>query len=269
MGNNIKHDFGEQPDELQTPAFVASRNKAIEMIDSGKYGLSDADFWILKTRARNGKIAYKSLIISHNGCLKINSKLPEEMQFKSAYLGKPERSLFGNGVILEYDDGKMREYGEVSPTNCRSEYPMATLLKRVMDRVILKKSELAYSGIFSEVEAEEFSKSSSEEKTVNQKDNSIQQTTTETVIDSETGEVLETKDSSKPVSKHINKPVQVQATKPQQEHERLIDAMQISKVKSLYSAVEIQTMLGRMKLSSINDVTMAQAERMIQARTIS
>lgn len=103
---------------------------------------------------------------------------------------------------------------------------------------------------------------------MNQKDNSIQQTTTETVIDSETGEVLETKDSSKPVSKHVNKPVQVQVTKPQQEHERLIDAMQISKVKSLYSAVEIQTMLGRMKLSSINDVTMAQAERMIQARTI-
>lgn len=254
MANKV-HNFGEEAGVWQTPSFIASRDKAIEMIESGKYGLNDSDFWILKTRTRNGKLAYKSLIISHNGCLKINSKLPENKQFKSIHLGKPEQSLFGNSVILEYDDGDLREYGEVSSSNCRSEYPMATLLKRVMDRVILKKSELAYSGIFSEVEAEEFKQS------VNEIDDAPVAATATNVekntysVDAETGEVTSTAKS-----------VQVQVTKPQPEHERLIDTIQISKVKSLYTASEIKSMLGRMKLSSINDVTAAQAEKMISAR---
>ena len=48
-----EHNFGEKEYEgdktvWQTPKFLSSREKAIEMIESEKYGLEDADFWILK-----------------------------------------------------------------------------------------------------------------------------------------------------------------------------------------------------------------------------
>ena len=48
------------------------------------------------------------------------------------------------------------EVGEVSKSNCTNSYPYAMALKRCMDRVILKSSKLAYAGIYSDSEAEEF-----------------------------------------------------------------------------------------------------------------
>ena len=59
----------------KSPKYEESKKKAIEMIDSGKYDLTDGDFWILMNETKNGKMAYTGLIISHNGCLKINDKL--------------------------------------------------------------------------------------------------------------------------------------------------------------------------------------------------
>ena len=54
------------------------------------------------------------------------------------------------------DDQGIYEVGEVSDKNCSNAYPYAMALKRCMDRVILKSSKLAYSGIYSDSEAEEF-----------------------------------------------------------------------------------------------------------------
>lgn len=184
------HNFGEKEFEngmkvWLSPAFITSRNKAIEMIDSGKYGLCDSDFWILKNKLKNGSIAYTSLIISHNGCLKINSKLPDDKRFMSKYLGQPEPSPFGNdAIIITYDDGEMREYGEVSKANCKNDYPMAMLLKRVMDRVILKKSELAFSGIYSEVESDNFAQDVAESGATSKSQDK------EMTVNPETGEVI-------------------------------------------------------------------------------
>ena len=48
------------------------------------------------------------------------------------------------------------EVGEVSDKNCKNDYPYAMALKRCMDRVILKNSKLAYAGVYSDSEAEEF-----------------------------------------------------------------------------------------------------------------
>lgn len=43
------HNFGEKEKEFnlpvwQSPKYLASKKKAIEMIESGKYGLEDSDF---------------------------------------------------------------------------------------------------------------------------------------------------------------------------------------------------------------------------------
>lgn len=73
--------FNEKTTEMNLPVvntakYNESKAKAIEMIDSKKYGLTDGDFWILmnQTKAKD-KMLYTGLIISHNGCLKVNDTL--------------------------------------------------------------------------------------------------------------------------------------------------------------------------------------------------
>lgn len=164
------HNFGEKKTEnikgnelpvWQTPKYELSRNKAIEMIESGKYGLADGDFWILyNTYAGGKKVMYTGLILSHNGCLKINDKLDEADKFKAKYLTKSNEN---GSLIYEYNDGELYEVGEVSTANCSNAYPYAMAFKRCFDRVVLKKSKLAFYGVYSEVEADEFKQKAPDE----------------------------------------------------------------------------------------------------------
>lgn len=159
-----KHNFGEKKTEnikgvecpvWQTPKYEQSKNKAIEMIESNKYGLSDGDFWILMNTYANGsKVMYTGLIISHNGCMKINDKLDSKDKFYSKHLKMT--MLDSKNLFYEYNDGELYEVGEVNDRNCRNDYPLAMAYKRCYDRVVLKKSKLAFYGVYSEVEAEEF-----------------------------------------------------------------------------------------------------------------
>jgi hypothetical protein len=73
----------------QDPKFKQSREKAIQLIEKD-YGLDEGDFWILKNKSFKG-MTYSGLIISHNGCLKINDKLE-----------KPQISL--NEFFVKYYD---------------------------------------------------------------------------------------------------------------------------------------------------------------------
>lgn len=158
-----EHNFGEKKEEdikgvhcpvWQTPKYKVSKAKAVEMIDSGKYGLSDSDFWILmNTYAGGKKVMYTGLILSHNGCLKINERLDPADRFYSKYLTK---TVENSSLIYEYNDGELYEVGEVSAKNCSNAYPYAMAFKRCYDRVVLKKSKLAFYGVYSEVEADEF-----------------------------------------------------------------------------------------------------------------
>ena len=158
----MNHNFGEKEVEIikgkelpvwQTPKYLKSKEKAIEMIESGKYNLDDGDFWILQNTYANGtKVMYSGLIISHNGCLKINDSI--ENKFKpECFHVEPNR--YG-GLIGVYQDADTFEFGEVSEKNCRNDYPYAMVLKRTMDRVILKKSKLAFYGVYSDSESDEF-----------------------------------------------------------------------------------------------------------------
>ena len=52
-----KYNFGEKEEEQglevwQSPKYRESKKKAIEMIESGKYDLSEADFWILMNQTK-------------------------------------------------------------------------------------------------------------------------------------------------------------------------------------------------------------------------
>lgn len=147
----------------ESPKYLEGKKKAIELIDKTEYGLTEADFWILKTYSAK-TVTYAGLIISHNGCLKINDKLAAEAKFVPSCV-----SWVRNGagdLVLQYLNDKqgLLEFGEASIKNCTNAYPFAMVLKRLQDRVILKNSKIAFSGIMSEVESEEFKRTESPER---------------------------------------------------------------------------------------------------------
>lgn len=160
------HNFGEKQSEwhaklgkelpvFQNPKYVEAKKKAIEIIESNKYGLADSDFWILMNATKTGKMMYTGLIISHNGCLKINDCL--ESKFNPDCV-RFDKEGYNNSLVFFYSNAEqgIYEVGEVSKNNCQNEYPYAMAYKRLFDRVVLKLSKLAYSGIYSDSESDEF-----------------------------------------------------------------------------------------------------------------
>lgn len=160
------HSFGEKREEWsskkncsipvwQTSKFEASKAKAIEIIDSGKYGIEDSDFWILMNETKGGKMQYTGLIIAHTACLKINDAL--EQKFKPECVSV-DKSGYGGSLVYTYccPEQGLYEVGEASSSNCKNAYPYAMAYKRLFDRVVLKLSKLAYSGVYSEAESDEF-----------------------------------------------------------------------------------------------------------------
>jgi hypothetical protein len=168
---NKKYDFGEKTKEYdastnknvevwQSPKYLESKKKVIEMIESEKYGLEESDFWILMNKTKSGKMAYTGLIISHNGCLKINDALEEKMKFKPSCVVENKEG-YENSLVFSYsnDEQGIYEVGEVSTSNYKQKtgrYPYAMAYKRLFDRVVLKNSKLAYAGVYSDSEADEF-----------------------------------------------------------------------------------------------------------------
>lgn len=163
------HNFGEHAEEYsakqkkkipvwQSPKYIEARDKAIEMIESGKYGLTDGDFWILMNETKSGKMGYTGLIISHNGCLKVNDSLPEGKRFRPQCV-ELDKDGWGESLVYTYNCNEQGVYevGEFSRVNGKNAYPYAMALKRMFDRVVLKTSKLAYSGVYSESESDDFS----------------------------------------------------------------------------------------------------------------
>ena len=167
------YTFGEKKSEFvggktlnvtyHTPKYKEAKAKAIELIESEKYNgiLLESDFWILVNSYKNKTEAmYSGLIISHDGCLKINDALEEKDKFKSDCLSI-DKDGYANSLVYTYNcpEQGLYEVGEVNPNNLKqSGYPYAMALKRCFDRVVLKNSKIAYSGIYSDSESEDFTK---------------------------------------------------------------------------------------------------------------
>lgn len=161
------YNFGENTEEYSpkqrkkipvwvSPKYTQTREAAIQIIE--KYeSLKDSDFWILMNETKSGKMGYTGLIISHNGCLKINDELAADMKFKPEYL-ELDKEGYGGSLVFSYNcpEQGLYEVGEVSQGNCRNSYPYAMAYKRLFDRVVLKNSRLAYAGVYSDSEADEF-----------------------------------------------------------------------------------------------------------------
>lgn len=161
------YNFNEKPKEYSakrgteipvwvSPKYEQSKKKAIEIIE--KYeNIKEGDFWILMNETKTGKMAYTGLIISHNACLKINDAMPEESKFVPSCVSI-DKVGYSDSLVYTYcnEQQGIYEVGEVSNNNCRNAYPYAMAIKRCFDRVVLKLCKLAYDGVYSDSEADEF-----------------------------------------------------------------------------------------------------------------
>lgn len=158
--------FGENKSEYyqgnwlnveKTEKYEQSKKKALEIIERYE-SIAEGDFWILKNYNKYKNVmSYSGLIMSHNGCLKLNDELDEKDKFKPSCV-REDKDGYGNSLVFHYcnDEQGIYEVGEFSKANSSQTYPYAMAYKRLFDRVVLKNSRLAYDGIYSEVEADEF-----------------------------------------------------------------------------------------------------------------
>lgn len=156
---------GQELPVVQSARYRQSRDVAVKFIK--EHGIvGEEDFWILMNKNNAGtKMNYSGLIISHNGCLKINDAADEKRKFMPECVSV-DKSGYKDSLVFTYSNPAqgLYEVGEVSAKNCKNEYPYAMGLKRLFDRVVLKLCKLAYSGIYSDSEAEEFKEPEGEEK---------------------------------------------------------------------------------------------------------
>ena len=110
----ITYDFGEKkeeiingkkiPVEFHTPKYKEAKNKAIELLKSDKYKdiLLPSDFWILvNTYSNKTKAMYSGLIISHDGCLKINDTLEDKLKFRPECV-EIDKDGYGGSLVFKY-----------------------------------------------------------------------------------------------------------------------------------------------------------------------
>lgn len=247
------YNFGEKkteningktlPVEFITPKYKEARNKAIELLESDKYKgiLETSDFWILvNTYANKTKAMYSGLIISHDGCLKINDVLDEELKFKPECMTLDKEGYNGS-LVFTYNCLKqgIYEVGEVSKDNCKNDYPYAMALKRCMDRVILKNSKIAYSGIYSDSEADEFTKRIDED-VVEEKPKTTKTATTK-------------KTSTKTETKQKGGDLPIQKT-------------QVELIKKLYTAEELIPLMKKIGKVKIVELTLLEASSLIKLK---
>lgn len=247
------YNFGEKkteningktlPVEFITPKYKEARNKAIELLESDKYKgiLETSDFWILvNTYANKTKVMYSGLIISHDGCLKINDALDGELKFKPECMTLDKEGYNGS-LVFTYNcpEQGIYEVGEVSKDNCKNDYPYAMALKRCMDRVILKNSKIAYSGIYSDSEADEFTKRIDED-VVEEKPKSTKTATTK-------------KEPAKTETKQKGGDLPIQKT-------------QVELIKKLYTAEELIPLMKKIGKVKIVELTLLEASSLIKLK---
>ena len=123
-----------------------------------KYNLDKEDIFVLKFGGKDKPI------ITRAGIEKIKNQLSAQVNYKIEKLSDDNKYcvVLSTGVLFE---GKIKDvqprpklmvqsFGEVSPENNKSNYPICMAEKRAMGRVILKLANL--TGIYSEDESEDF-----------------------------------------------------------------------------------------------------------------
>lgn len=127
-----------------------------------KYNLEKDDIFVLKFGGKDKPI------ITRAGIEKIQKILDISVNFKIEKISDDNKTcvILAQGAIMKIKDGPQgktkvpdvmaQSFGEVSPENNKSKFPICMAEKRGLARVVLKMANLA--GFYSEDEAEEFKK---------------------------------------------------------------------------------------------------------------
>ena len=248
------YNFGEKkeeningkkiPVEFHTPKYNEAKNKATELLNSEKYKgvLEPSDFWILvNTYANKTKAMYSGLIISHDGCLKINDVLEDKLRFKPECMSL-DKEGYNNSLVYSYicPEQGLYEVGEVSKDNCKNDYPYAMALKRCFDRVVLKNSRIAYSGIYSDSESDEFLKRTDDSETITPEKTKA---TTNKTTTKATPKKEQPKGGDLPVQEN-----------------------QIAIIKKLYTAEELLPLMKHIGKKKITELTLLEASSLIKRK---
>ncbi len=243
MEKKPTYNFGEKKEEyyaklkknlpvVYTSKYVTAKTKAIEILDSKKYDLEESDFWILMNATKNEKMAYTGLIISHNGCIKINNKLDEDKKYKPGCITL-DKDGYGESLVYTYNcpEQGIYEVGEVNKANCTNDYPYAMALKRLIDRVVLKLSGIAQYGIYSDSESEEFN---------NKNEATIEET---------------------------KKTITRKTTTAAKKDVVMIQPNQIELIKQLYEAKELLPYMKKINKKKIEELTLVEASELIKNKS--
>lgn len=240
--------LGKEVDVWLSPKYIYAKKKVIEMLESEKYKnvLDESDFWILMNATKTGKMAYTGLIISHDGCLKINDTLEEKLKYKPECMTL-DKEGYNNSLVYTYNcpEQGIYEVGEVSKDNLKNMgYPYAMALKRCIDRVILKNSKIAYDGIYSDSEADEFVKRIEDTEEVAPTET---KTTTKATTTKATTKTTTTKKA--PTKKDI-----------------MIQEDQVKIIKSIYTAKELVPFMNHLGKKKLEELTLIEASSLIKRK---
>jgi len=114
-----------------------------------RYELEPSDIFVIKFGAKGIPI------ITRTGVEKIQNRLGISVSLELKYHSDDLKTAIVKAVG-KLDHKVVETFGEVSPSNCKQNYPIAIAEKRALSRVVLKLSGAYSEGIFSEDESDDF-----------------------------------------------------------------------------------------------------------------
>lgn len=126
-----------------------------------KFNLVESDIFMLKFGNT------EKPIITRQGCEKIQKQLGIEIKFEIQSISDDHKYVvvLGTGVSFTMNEKQQKvphnmcqSFGEASPQNNKSPYPIAMAEKRSLARIIIKMSQLGEYGVYGEDESPDFIK---------------------------------------------------------------------------------------------------------------
>ena len=117
----------------------------------------ERDFWIkMEADKYENVMHFQNLIIRHSAVDKINSRQPRALQFDPDSVKEGFPTDGGACYIYKNSTQGVFTTGEANPMNCEISYINRMARHRLVDSVVLTLAGLSTSGIYSELESEDF-----------------------------------------------------------------------------------------------------------------